>query len=175
MKNQAAVVILVVFAALSHGEPTGAQELSGFAGAGMVSDVNDQRFPAFGGGVLLDLPTWWISAGTQGEMFVSWPYVAGRGAVFGQLNAVRRRAVRPFFLAGYGFGESAGSIIGGGVELRLRDRRIGLRASVEDYLTAVQGFDCASLGYTQSHCDEQLHAGRPYIGHQLTLRLGLMF
>ena len=174
MKNRAAVVILVVLAPLIHVQPIGAQELRGFAGAGTVWDLNDGRFPAVAGGVRLDLPTWWFSAGAQGEMFVSWPYVAGRGAVFGQVNAVRRGAVRPFFLAGLGFGESAGPMVGAGVELRLRDR-IGLRASVEDYLARVQGFDCSALGYTQSYCDANLHGGRSYIGHQLAVRLGLLF
>jgi hypothetical protein len=175
MRNTTAAAVLVIFASLSQARPTSAQEVRGFAGAGVMSDLNDDRFPAFGGGVLFDLPTSWLTAGAQGEMFLSWPYVAGRGAVFGQVNPVRRGVVRPVFLAGYGFGLSEGPMIGGGVELRLPHRRIGLRAIVEDYMARVDGFDCVSLGYSPSYCDAGLRGGRPYTEHQITVRIGLLF
>lgn len=173
MKRLAAVVVILL--SLVCVPPAGAQQVRGFAGAGMVSDLNEQRFPAVSGGVLVDLPSSWFTAGAQGEMFISWPYVAGRGALFGQVNVVRRGTIRPFFLAGYGFGEDAGPLIGGGVEFRLPDRRVGLRVSVEDYLARVEGFDCATLGYEQSYCDATAHGGRPYTGHRVAVRVGLLF
>ena len=175
MRSTTAAIVMVVFASLSHAGLTSAQELRGFAGAGLVSDVNDNRFPGFGGGVLFDLPTGWLTAGAQGEMFVSWPYVAGRGAVFGQVNPLRRGVVRPVFLAGYGFGVSEGPMIGGGVELRPPDRRIGFRVTVEDYMARVDGLDCVSLGYSPSYCAAELRGGRPYTEHQLTVRVALLF
>src|SRR5215207_933514 len=142
------VFALVIAAALDSGRPLQAQEVRGFAGAGVASDLNS-RYPALGGGMLVDLPSSWFSAGAEGDMFISWPYVAGRGALFGQANVMRRRAVRPFVLAGYGWGESAGPMIGGGVEMRVRGR-FGVRATVEDYLVR--------LG---------LHGGRAETRHQI--------
>lgn len=162
MKNVALVTLLVGSALLGRARPTVAQEIRGFVGGGMMADVNDQRFPAFGGGVLLDSPTEWVSAGAQGEMFVSWPYFAGRGAVFGQVNPVQRGPLRPFLMAGYGFGESGGLLVGAGLEVRSRDRRRGLRASVEDYFAQVQQYPFRA-------------GARSIIGHQLTVRVGLVF
>jgi len=168
------VLALVMAAALTPGRPLHAQEVRGFAGAGVASDLNS-RYPAFGGGVLVDLPSSWLSAGVEGDVFVSWPYFGGRGAMFGQVNVVGRRAVRPFVLAGYGWGESAGPMIGGGIELRVPGRRLGLRATVEDYLVRLGGFDCGSLGYTQSYCDAELHGGRAETRHQIATRFSLSF
>lgn len=173
MKKLAFVAVMVAGVGLAPRAE--AQEWRGFANAGVMSDVNEQRFPSFAGGVLFDLPTSWVSAGAQGEVFVSWPYAAGRGAVFGQANVVRRGAVRPFLLAGYGWGESAGMMFGGGVEVRVPNRRIGLRATVEDYVTQVAGFDCGYLGYSQSYCDQSLRGGRAYAVHQLAVRVGIVF
>ena len=86
MKNVAIITMLVGLALLGQARPADAQEIRGFAGGALMSDINHQRFPAFGGGVVLDLPKGMVSAGGQGDMFVSWPYIAGRGAVFGQVN-----------------------------------------------------------------------------------------
>jgi hypothetical protein len=174
MRNLA-FVVAVVLAPVSHTGAAEAQELRGFLGASTVSDLNEQHFPALGGGVLLHLPTPWITAGAQAEMMISWPYVAGRGAVFGQVNVLRRRPVTPFVLLGIGFGESAGPMVGGGVDLRPWGGRMGLRVNVEDYLARVEGFDCAAFGYTRSVCDTYLHGGDSYFNHQLSLRVALLF
>ena len=173
MKGYTTGMLALVMSAAVTVSPLHAQEVRGFAGAGVASDLNS-RYPAFGGGVLLDLPTSWVSAGAEGDMFVSWPYVAGRGALFGQVNVVRRRAFRPFVLAGYGWGESAGPMIGAGIELRMRGR-LGLRATVEDYLERVGGFDCGSLGYPQAYCNDALNGGRAQTRHQVATRFALLF
>jgi hypothetical protein len=164
------MLALVMAAALSAGGPLYAQEVHGFAGAGVSSDINS-RYPAFGGGVLVDLPTSWLSAGAEGDVFVSWPYFGGRGAVFGQANVLRGRAVRPFVLAGYGWGESAGPMIGGGLELRVHGP-FGVRASVEDYLVRLRGFGCGSLD-PQANC--HVDGGRLDTRHQIATRFSLLF
>ena len=174
MTNTAGVVVLVMVVALGHGWAAVAQELRGFAGAGVASDLNS-HYPAAGAGVLLDLPGSWVAAGAEGDIFTSDGYFAGRGAAFGQVNVIRRGTIRPFALAGYGWGESAGPMIGAGVDVRFPGRRLGLRASVEDYLVQVRGFDCGSLGYTQSYCDANLKGGRAYTGHQVAVRFGILF
>lgn len=170
-----AAVALATLVLLTRADAAPAQGVRGFAGAGVVSDLNDHRFPAFSGGVLLDLPTTWISAGAQGETFFEWPYFAGRGALFGQANLVRHHAVRAFALGGFGFGETGGAMFGGGLEVRPSHRRFGLRLAVEDYVARVQGFDCAFFGYTESYCDANLRGGRAYTAHQLTVRAGFLF
>ncbi len=142
MNKPIGVVALVMVATLWNVGRAQAQEFRGFAGAGMASDLNS-RYPSFGGGVLIDLPTDWLSAGAQGDMFVSWPYVAGRGAAFGQVNVVRRGTFRPFLVGGYGWGELAGPLVGAGLDVRFPARRLGLRASVEDYL--IRAAACSSV------------------------------
>lgn len=174
MGNRVAVM-LVVLASLLQANAPSAQEVRGMIGGGMVSDLNDQRYPAVGGGVLLDLLSSWVSVGAQGEMMVSWPYVAGRGSVFGQVNALRVGSVRLFVMGGAAGGESAGPLFGGGVDLRPSKGRPGLRVAIEDYLADIAGFDCARLGYSQAYCDSSLHGGRPYTAHQLTVRAALLF
>ena len=174
MTNMTAVVVLVMVAALSHGRPAAAQELRGFAGAGVALDLNS-RYPAAGAGLLFDLPGGWFTTGAEGDLFTSNGYVAGRGAAFGQVNVIRRGTVRPFGLAGYGWGESAGPMIGAGLDVRFPGRRLGLRVSIEDYLVRVGGFDCASLGYTRTYCDENPKGGRAYTGHQVSMRFGVLF
>jgi hypothetical protein len=138
------IAVFVVVATVAAAGRLGAQDLRGFVAAGVMSDPNGQRFPAFGGGVLIDLGQPWLSAGGEGEMFVSWPYFAGRGAVFAQGNVMRRGPLRPFVVGGMGFGESAGPMFGAGIDVRPGNRRIGVRAAVEDYLAHVEGFDCAA-------------------------------
>jgi hypothetical protein len=166
---------VLAFATLCGIQPLSAQDLRGFAGGGVMSDVNSERFPAFGGGVLVDLGQPWISAGGQGEAFVSWPYFGGRGAVFGQGNVIPKGPVRPFLLAGVGFGESSGPLFGGGVEIAPRTGRLGLRVAVEDYLARVGGFNCGALGYSAAQCAGFPHGGNEYTAHQVTLRVGLLF
>ena len=174
MKKGLATVLLICCVAVSASDVE-AQELRGFAAATVVSDLNDQRFPGVSGGVLWDLPTPWFSVGAEGEMFVSWPYVAGRGTLFGQANVLRRTPVNAFVVGGVGFGEAAGPMAGGGMEIRPRGRRLGLRVSFEDYLARVQGFDCAEIGYPQAYCDANLRGGRSYTAHQFTVRIGVLF
>ena len=138
-------------------ESASAQNFRGFVGGGVMSDVNDEHFPTVGGGVLFDLGQPWVSAGGQGEIFFSWPYVAGRGGMFLQGNVVPKGPVRPFVLAGFGSGESDGAMFGAGVELRPRAGGAGFRASVEDYL--------AKVGSREEYDTD----------HQITFRVALTF
>lgn len=150
----AAVAALTLLAGAAR---TSAQEVRGFASAGYSSDLNDQRYPAFGGGVLVDLGQPWVSAGAQGETFVSWPYFAGRGTFFGQGNLLPKGPVRPFVLGGVGFGEDGGPMFGAGVELRPSNERLGWRIAVEDYVRRYTAFD------------------GPKTGHQVAVRVGILF
>jgi hypothetical protein len=128
-----AVAIAVLLLAASAASPASAQDLRGFAGGGVAGTVNSEHFPIFGGGAVADVAQPWISVGGQGEVLISWPYFAGRGAVFGQANLVVRKSLRPFVLVGTGFGEESGPFMfGGGVELRAPNSRYGFRVSVED-------------------------------------------
>jgi hypothetical protein len=150
----AGVAVLALLAGVSRAS---AQAVRGFASAGYTSDLNEQRYPAFGGGVLVDLRQPWVSAGAQGDAFVSWPYFGGRAAVFGQGNVVPKGPVRPFVLAGVGFGEDSGPMLGAGVEVRPPNQRIGLRVAVEDYMRRYNAF------------------GGPKTGHQVAVRVGILF
>ena len=166
---------ILAFATLSGAQTVSAQNLRGFAGAGAMQDVNSEQFPAFGGGMLIDVGTPWISAGAQGEAFVSWPYFGGRGSVFGQGNVMPKSVVRPFVLAGVGFGESSGPLFGGGVEVGPQGGRLGLRVAVEDYVARVGGFNCTALGYSAGDCAGFPHGGNEYTAHQVTFRVGVVF
>ncbi len=144
-------------ATLLHTAAASAQDLRGFVSGGVMSDLNDEHFPAFGGGVLIDLGQPWVAAGGQGEMFVSWPYVAGRGGMFLQGSVIPKGPIRPFLLAGFGAGESDGPMLGAGVEWRPPNGGAGFRASVEDYL--------AKVGTRTDY----------YTDHQITIRVALTF
>jgi len=150
-------LLAVVAVAIVCPSSVSAQNLRGFAGAGVMSDVNDEHFPTVGGGVLVDLGQPWVSAGGQGEVFFSWPYVAGRGGMFVQGNVLPKGPIRPFVLAGFGYGESDGAMLGAGVEFRPNARAAGFRASVEDYL--------AKVGTPSDY----------YTDHQTTVRIALTF
>lgn len=164
------VVAVMTLATLAGVRCASAQDVRGFVNGGVMSDMNNQHFPAVAGGALVDLGQPWVSAGAQGEVFMSWPYFGGRGAVFGQGNLVARGPVRPFVLGGFGWGESAGPMFGGGVDVGPRDRRIGFRFAIEDYLLRASGYDCSVVG-----CAADPHGGRPFTGHQVTVRVGLLF
>ena len=151
------IAAVIAAATLVTAESASAQNFRGFVGGGVMSDVNDEHFPTAGGGVLFDLGQPWVSAGGQGEVFFSWPYVAGRGGMFLQGNVVPKGPVRPFVLAGFGSGESDGAMFGAGVEFRPRAGAAGFRASVEDYLAKVG----AGANY--------------YTDHQITIRVALAF
>ena len=146
----------------------------GFVNGGFNSDVNDSRYPSLGGGAVFDLPGAWVSVGGQGDMFMSFPYVAGRGGVFAQGNLTRRRRIRPFGLAGIGWGVQDGPMVGGGLEVWGRGR-FGLRVALEDYLVRLGGFDCARFGanITQAECDTRFHGGRARTVHQWSAKVGL--
>lgn len=131
-----------------------AQDVRGITFGGVTGDANGQQFPAFGGGVLVDLGQPWVSAGAQGEAFVSWPYFAGRAALFGQGNLAPGKLVRPFVLAGVGLGEYSGPMFGGGVEFRPPQQRVGFRVAVEDYTIRYQRFDGGT-----THHQVALHVG----------------
>jgi hypothetical protein len=151
-----------------------AQTVRGFVGGGVISDVNQQRFPSAGGGIVVDLGQPWVAAGAQGETFWQWPYFAGRGTLFGQVNLRVRGALRPFVLAGVGYGETDGPMVGGGFELRPPHGGPGLRVSVEDYVSRIGGLPCGSFGL-RSYCDENPRAVRGYVAHQVAIRAGVLF
>lgn len=151
-----------------------AQNVRGFISGGIISDVNHQNFPSAGGGIVVNLGQPWVSAGAQGETFWQWPYFAGRGTFFGQGNLFPKGRIRPFVLAGYAFGETAGTMVGGGIEFRPLNGRAGLRISVEDYLSRIGGLPCGSFGL-QSYCDENPRAARGYVAHQVAVRAGVSF
>ena len=155
-----------VLLAIALVTPAGAQELRAFAGAGFMSDLNGERFPMAGGGVTIDLGRPWISAGAQGEAFFSGGYPGGRGSVFGQFSVPGLGILRPFALGGAGFGEEAGPMFGGGIEVRAPNRRIGMRLSVEDYIASIEPCPTDSI----FSCE----ASRPS-PHQLTVRFAVLF
>ena len=106
-----------------------AQEVQGFAAAGAQTNSFGETFPVFTAGATVDLGRRWISAGGQGDLFVSWPYFAGRGTVFGQLRPFPRRRVSPIVLGGVGFGEVSGPMLGAGLEVSSGQRPF----EAEDY------------------------------------------
>ena len=168
------VLALIVASTAATTSSVLAQDIRGFVTGGVISDTNHQHFPSFGGGIRVDLGQPWVSAGAQAETFWQWPYFAGRGTVFGQGNLAPGGRIRPFVLAGLGFGETAGPMVGGGLEFGSRHQGVGLRISVEDYVLRIGGLDCGSFGL-QSYCDANPRAARGYIEHQLTVRAGVLF
>ena len=171
-----ALRLAVLLALVTHAgvATVSAQDLRGFVAGGVTSEVTQQRFPSAGGGVLVNVGQPWVSAGAQAETFWQWPYFAGRGTLFAQGNLIAKGRVRPFVLGGVGFGESAGPMIGGGVELRPLNRRLGLRVSIEDYLSRIDGLPCESFGL-QSYCDANPRAAHGYLQHQVAVRVGVLF
>jgi hypothetical protein len=149
-----------------------AQPAIGYAAAGIHREAPGLSFPSVSGGAVVDLPHAWVSAGGQADLFTSNGYFAGRGTVFGQLNFTRRRAVRPCALAGVGWGEADGPMIGAGVEA-WGGRRIGLRVTIQDYLARVGAFDCGSYGIDRAYCDRHFNGGRAYIRHQTSVLVGV--
>jgi len=126
MKNTLVAVAALLFVAATQN--ASAQEVRGFAFAGTTSDSNSQRFPAVGGGVTVDLGQPWLAAGAQGETFFELPYFAGRGAVFAEGRILPRSTVRPLVIAGYGFGEDAGPLVGAGIGAAPVARSAGVQA-----------------------------------------------
>ena len=165
-------LVFAVALALMLPWPLAAQPLAGFASFGVHQDTNDQSNVSVSGGVTLDLPTEWVSAGAMGDLFMSWPYFGGRATLFGQGNLMRRQKVRPFVLGGVGWGEFAGPMFGGGIEIRSA-KGLGLRVSVQDYLAKIEGFDCGRLGYDKDYCESNWNGGRPYTKHQVTVLVGV--
>src|SRR5262245_9020571 len=150
-----------------------AQRPSFFATGGWSSDLNEERVLTGSFGVVFDVPkASWLSAAAQADLFFAFPYIAGRGTVQAQLNAVRRRDIRIFGLGGVGSGENDGPVLGGGVEFRPRGR-MGVRATFQDYVQRVGGVDCAGLGYSTAECHTYLHDGKPWTGHQPTVQIGV--
>jgi hypothetical protein len=154
--------------------PDVAAQVVGFVNGGWNTDLNDSRYPSAGGGAVLDLPAAWVSIGGQGDMLTSFPYVAGRVGVFAQGNLTRRRRIRPFGLAGVGWGEQGGPMVGLGLEV-WGSRKFGLRVSLEDHLRRLGGVDCAIFGtnLTQAECDRYFNGGRPRTAHQWSAKIGV--
>ena len=166
----AAVTTLVV----AGPSQVSAQQLQGFVTGGTSAGENREQFPTIGGGVLLDVAKGWASVGGQGDIFFSNGYAAGRGGLLAQANVIRRRAVRPFFVGGYSWGEDAGSTFGAGIEWW--SGRIGFRASVQDYRAHIQRFgyvDCLQQGGTASACDAALREAKPLTKHLPTVQFGI--
>ena len=65
-------------------------------------------------------------------------------------------------------------MFGGGVELRPTNRRVGVRLSVEDYLSHIGALPCGSFGL-QSYCEANPRQARGYIEHQVAIRVGVLF
>jgi hypothetical protein len=76
-----------------------------------------------------------------------------------QLNIVHRGPLRLFGMGGMSWGWGGGAMVGAGVERRLGDR-IGVRASVQDYLRRKQNFS---------------HGGQPFTQHQISVQGGIVF
>jgi hypothetical protein len=167
----AGVVVAVLMGAA---RPVGAQPVFGYTAFSINSDLNDQVFSGASGGVLIDVAHSWVSAGAEADLFVSWPYFAGRGGTFAQVNVVRRSPFRIFAMGGFSWGEQSGPMVGAGVELWTRGR-LGLRATVQDYLARVEGFGCGTFGLDQPYCDANFHGGRAYTAHQPTVRIGIIW
>src|SRR3954447_4145431 len=136
---------------LAGSSQVSAQQLQGFVTGGSSAGENGEQFPTIGGGLLIDVARGWVSAGGQADVFFSNGYATGRGGVLAQANIVRRRAVRPFIVGGFGWGEDAGPTFGAGIEVW--SGRVGFRASVQHYETRVRSFDCAFFGVSQASCD----------------------
>jgi hypothetical protein len=169
------IAILAVLA-LMGGGAAAAQEVRGFVAAASTTNLNDRKFTGLGGGVVIDTGLPWVSGGALWETFFDDGYVSGRGTVFGQGNLFRAGSFRTFVLGGVGFGVVAdGPLFGGGFEVRPPRTRVGVRASVQDYLTKVDGVECARFGLTASYCAALPHGGKPYTGHQLALTIGILF
>lgn len=139
-----------------------AQNPRGFIGAGSSSTLNREWYGTVGGGALVDLGTPWLSAGGQVEALISWPYAAGRGALFGQANLVSRAPIRPFVIGGIGMGEDAGPLVGAGIEVRPHAGRGGLRVSVEDFAARYNSYEPSGTF-------------RARTGHQIAVRASVLF
>lgn len=171
MKDKLAAMLVLVLV-LAYPRQSSAQHLHGFATVGVHEDINKEYFPGVGGGLVLDFLNSWVSAGGQGDLFFSDGYVSGRGGPIGQFHFVRQGMLRPFAIGGYVWGEDTGTTVGGGLEIRSR-RRFGFRASAQVYPLTTVGFDCASLGYSQSYCDSNLNGGRPHTSYPLSVQFGI--
>jgi hypothetical protein len=144
--------------------PSGAmaQHPRGFVGAGPSSTVDREWYATVGGGAVVDLGTPWLSGGGQVEALISWPYFAGRGALFGQANLVPRAPMRPFVIGGIGMGEDAGPLVGAGLEVRGRSGRGGVRVSVEDFLARYHSYQPSGMFRVRT-------------GHQIAVRASVLF
>ena len=148
---------------LTSARSASAQPVRGWAFTGRASDNNAQNFPAAGGGVLVDVGQPWLLAGAQGEALFQLPYVAGRGAVFGEGRLMPGSPYRPFVMGGIGFGEDAGPLIGAGIEVGAPNSRWGLRMTVEDYMRRIDGY---SIGEFRRAAE---------VRHQVAFRFGITF
>lgn len=161
-----AAVALVFGLIAGTASPAAAQpvQFRGFTTTGSASEVNGQKVLAFGGGVVADLGQPWVSAGAAAEAFTSNGYYAGRGTLFAQVNPFGGRVVRPFVLGGIGFGVYDGPMVGGGIEARGPNTRLGFRVSVEDYIARYNRYGSGS----------SLPIGRQ-TGHQVSFKVGVLF
>ena len=60
------------------------------------------------------------------------------------------------------------------MELRPLNRRLGVRVSIEDYLSRIDGLPCESFGL-RSYCEANPRAAHGYLEHQVTVRVGVLF
>jgi hypothetical protein len=157
------LTVAIALMVLASARPASAQAVRGWAFTGKTSDINAQNVAAAGGGVLAEIGQPWLLGGLQGEALFQLPYVAGRGAAFAEGRILPKSPYRPFVMAGVGFGEDAGPLIGGGVEVGAPNSRWGLRMSVEDYVRRVNIY---SFGLPTSASE---------LRHQVALRFGITF
>jgi hypothetical protein len=161
------VMAALVSVAVAASGSASAQEVHGFALGGITRSVDAETFPTIAVGATVDLGTAWLSAGAQAETFFSWPYFAGRGAAFGQVNLAPKRTLHGLALVGAGFGDDAGPLIGGGLEFRPAGRRVGVRVTVEDYLMTITPILCPA--------SEGCAFGPDRRANQVAVRAGIVF
>lgn len=125
------IAALLIAGVLALARPLAAQDASGFASVGSAGDGRNNRYPSVGGGVVAETGLPWVSLGAQADLF---DLTVPRATIFVQGNVNPKGDIRPFVVAGLGWGVLAGPMYGAGVELRPVGSRIGLRGSVENYI-----------------------------------------
>jgi hypothetical protein len=168
-----AFVIAAVMILIAQPRTLQAQAFTGFLTGGTTKDLNDERFPTIGSGLLVEFLDGWVAGGGQLDIMFSLPYAAGRGGPLFQGSVLQTHGVRLFGLLGYFAGEDSGTNIGGGIEWRPRGQDIALRATAQDTLQRVGGFNCTGYGITRADCDLYFRGGRSWTGHEPSFHVGI--
>jgi len=161
----------ILMVAISVAPPyASAQHANGFLGGSFLTTVNDEQISGLAGGGVVDLAGSRISVGGQVDVLFKNGYVGGRGGPIAQWNFLRHRRLRLFAIGGMAWGVEASPTLGAGAELW--SGPVGLRATVQDNITRIQGFDCAPA-IAQSLCDAYFHGGQPYTAHKPSFQLAI--